>query len=113
MNTHRADMAAATNVTDITSTIQDQSHDAAVSVFEGLSEDQKVLSLVTLHTKVLVWARSLARRESHDAGKYEMSSDRLTTYYERLPADTKMAEMETLLSQYVQLRMALEEKKEV
>lgn len=106
-------MADAAGVTDVASIIQDKTRDAAVSIFEGLSEDQKVLSLVTLHTKVLVRARSLARRESHDTGKYEMSSDRLATYYERLPSETKMTEMETLLSQYVQLRMALEEKKEV
>jgi len=106
MHTRRADMAGAGG---IASTIQDQTRDAAVSVLKGLSEDQKVLSLVTMQTKVLGAARQLVRQRGGDGRQYELTSDSMVAYYSAMLPDSREAEMEELLSQYVQLRMALGE----
>jgi len=94
---------------DTADSLQTQTRNASISVLRGLSEDQKVLSLVTMQTKVLGAARRLVQQRGGDGRQYELTSDRMVAYYGAMLPDSREAEMEELLSQYVQLRMALGE----
>ncbi len=104
-----ARVADTADTADTADSLQTQTRNASISVLRGLSEDQKVLSLVTMQTKVLGAARRLVQQRGGDGRQYELTSDRMVAYYGAMLPDSREAEMEELLSQYVQLRMALGE----